>query len=101
MMAQIASIIEQLDADPRGEQKVFVYDLRNGADVQNTAEILRTLFQSANSQSTSSSQDRSALETREMQSAQTLQSGTGSPGFGSPGFGGSSGQGGTGGSAFR
>ena len=95
MMAQVALIIEQLDADPKGQQKVFVYELKNG-DVQNTGDILRTLFQSANSQNTSSSQDRSALETREMQSAQTLQSGSSSSGFG-----GSSGQGGTGGSGFR
>jgi type II secretory pathway component GspD/PulD (secretin) len=95
MMAQVALIIEQLDADPKGEQKVFVYELKNG-DVQNTGEILRTLFQSANSRNTSSSQNRSALETREMQSAQTMQTG-----FGSTGFGGSSGQGGTGGPTFR
>ena len=95
MMAQVSMMIEQLDADPKGEKKVFVYELKNG-DVQNTEEIVRNLFEGANSRNRSSaSQNRSALETREMQSSSTMQSGSSSSGARS------SSQGRSGGSTFR
>ena len=94
MMAQVAMMIEQLDADPKGEKKVFVYELKN-SDVQNTEEIVRNLFEGANSRNRSSASQRSALETREMQSSSTMQSGSSSSGSRS------SSQGRSGGSTFR
>ena len=45
LMGQIAQMITQLDSDPARKQKVFVYSLEN-ADVQNVEEILRGLFES-------------------------------------------------------
>ena len=65
-MEQIAKMVEQLDANPAKKQKVFVFDLKN-ADVYNAEEVVRNLFQGANSRNNSSTQNRSALETREQQ----------------------------------
>jgi general secretion pathway protein D len=81
-MDQISRMIEQLDANPAKKQKVFVFDLKN-ADVYNAEEVVRNLFQGANSRNTST-QNRSALETREqqMQNQQNTGFGAGSSGGG-------------------
>jgi hypothetical protein len=54
-MPQIVEIVNQLDANLGKKQKVFTYTLEN-ADVKQVEEILRNLFQSANTRGTSSTQ---------------------------------------------
>jgi type II secretory pathway component GspD/PulD (secretin) len=47
LMPQIASMIEELDADPAKKQKVFVYSLEN-TDPQAVQELLQGMFPSQN-----------------------------------------------------
>ena len=90
-MDQIAKMVEQLDSNPARKQKVYVFDLKN-ADVQNAEEVVRNLFQGANSRNSSSTQNKSALETREQQMQNQQNTST----FGSGSSGGAS-RGGSGG----
>jgi type II secretory pathway component GspD/PulD (secretin) len=86
LMPQIAEMVLQLDSDPAKKKKVFVYPLEN-ANVQDVETVLRDLFESQNSRTTSSSQNN-ALQNRANQAGQTTQpAGTG--------FGGGTGGGGT------
>ena len=69
MMPQIAEIVAQLDADSARRQKVFVYTMEN-ADVKQVETILKNVFQSSNTRSTSSSQ-ADPLSTRASSNTQT------------------------------
>ncbi|MBI5388155.1 MAG: hypothetical protein HZA90_26110 [Verrucomicrobia bacterium] len=82
MMVQIAAMIEQLDADPRRKQKVFVYSLEN-ADVQEVEQILRNMFDKTGTMNSRNSQNQnSRLNTRSTQNQNTSGSGLGSGGTG-------------------
>jgi general secretion pathway protein D len=54
-LADIGEIVAQLDASSARKQKVFVYTMENG-DVKQTEAILKNLFQSTNTRSTTSQQ---------------------------------------------
>jgi len=69
MMPQIAEIVAQLDADSARRQKVFVYTMEN-ADVKQVETILKNVFQSSNTRSTTSSQ-ADPLATRASSNTQT------------------------------
>jgi type II secretory pathway component GspD/PulD (secretin) len=93
LMPQIASMIEQLDANPARKQRVFVYSLEN-ADVQETALILQEMFQrSTTSANRNNANQNSALSTRIQQNNQSMSTGSGN----NTGFGGGTGGGGFGG----
>lgn len=80
LMEQIAAMIEQLDADPRRKQKVFVYSLEN-ADVQEVEKILRNMFDKSGTMNNRSTQNQnSRLNTRSTQTQTTTGSGTTSSG---------------------
>jgi general secretion pathway protein D len=68
-MPQIAEIVAQLDADSARRQKVFVYTMEN-ADVKQVETILKNVFQSSNSRSSTSSQ-ADPLATRAASNSQT------------------------------
>jgi len=68
-MPQIAEIIAQLDADSARRQKVFVYTMEN-ADVKQVETILKNVFQSSNTRSSTSSQ-ADPLSTRASSNTQT------------------------------
>jgi type II secretory pathway component GspD/PulD (secretin) len=68
-MPQIAEMIEQLDSDSARKQKVFVYTMEN-ADVKQVESILKNVFQSTNTRSTTSSQ-ADPLSTRASSNTQT------------------------------
>ena len=69
MMPQIAEIVAQLDADSARRQKVFVYTMEN-ADVKQVETILKNVFQSSNTRSSTSSQ-ADPLSTRASSNTQT------------------------------
>jgi general secretion pathway protein D len=71
-LVDIGEVIAQLDASDSRKQKVFVYTLENG-DVKQVEAILKNLFQSSNTRSTTSTQ-ADALSNR----AQTNSQATGS-----------------------
>ncbi len=95
LMGQIAQMVEQLDSNPAKKQKVFVYELDN-ADPTEVEEVLRSLFESQNTQNRSTTRNTqnqgSALTTRQNQNNQNQNRTTG--GFGQGGTGGGFGQGG-------
>jgi len=68
-MPQIAEIVAQLDADSARRQKVFVYTMEN-ADVKQVETILKNVFQSSNTRSSTSSQ-ADPLTTRASSNTQT------------------------------
>lgn len=61
-LTDIEEIVKQLDASSAHKQKVFVYTMENG-DVKQVEAILKNLFQSSNTRSTTS-QQVDALSTR-------------------------------------
>jgi general secretion pathway protein D len=68
-MPQIAEIVAQLDSDSARRQKVFVYTMEN-ADVKQVETILKNVFQSSNTRSSTSSQ-ADPLSTRASSNTQT------------------------------
>ena len=68
-MPQIAEIVAQLDSDSARRQKVFVYTMEN-ADVKQVETILKNVFQSSNTRSSTSSQ-ADPLTTRAASNTQT------------------------------
>jgi type II secretory pathway component GspD/PulD (secretin) len=68
-MPQIAEMVAQLDSDSARRQKVFVYTMEN-ADVKQVETILKNVFQSSNTRSTTSSQ-ADPLTTRASSNTQT------------------------------
>ena len=68
-MADIAEIVQQLDASAARKQKVFVYTMEN-ADVKQVENVLRNLFPSSNQRTTTSNQV-DALSQRAQNNAQT------------------------------
>ena len=89
LMGQISQMVEQLDSNPAKKQKVYVYELDN-ADPTEVETVLRSLFESKNTQNRST-QNRttqnqgSALTTRQTQN-QNQNRGT-TTGFGQGGAG--------------
>ena len=73
-MPEIGEIIAQLDSSTARKQKVFVYTLEN-ADVKQVETVLKNLFQSSNSRSTTSTQN-DPLATRAANNSQTTSSNT-------------------------
>jgi len=68
-MPQIASTIERLDSGDSRKQKVYIYSLEN-ADPDNVATILRGMFSSQSSSSTTGAQPASnALNKRTVNGA--------------------------------
>ena len=94
LMGQISQMVEQLDSNPAKKQKVFVYELDN-ADPTEVETVLRSLFESKNTQNRST-QNRttqnqgSALTTRQTQN-QNQNRGT-TTGFGQGGGAGQTGR---------
>jgi type II secretory pathway component GspD/PulD (secretin) len=80
-LADIGEIITQLDASDSRKQKVFVYTLENG-DVKQVEAVLKNLFQSSNTRSTTTQAD--ALTNRAQSNSQAqgsnIQLGSGSGG---------------------
>ncbi len=94
LMGQISQMVEQLDSDPAKKQKVYVYELDN-ADPTEVETVLRSLFESKNSQnrgtqSRTSQTQGSALTTRQTQN-QNQSRGT-TTGFGQGGGAGQTGR---------
>lgn len=73
-MPQIAEMIAQLDSSSARKQKVFVYTMEN-ADVLQVEAVLKNLFQSSNTRSSTSTQT-DALSTRASSNTQTTSSNT-------------------------
>lgn len=95
-LVQIAAMIEQLDADPRKKQKVFVYSLEN-ADAQEVETILRNMFDKTGTMNNRNTQNQnSRLNTRSTQNQNTTGSGIGGSGLGGNSRGGSGSLGGGG-----
>ena len=94
LMGQISQMVEQLDSNPAKKQKVYVYELDN-ADPTEVETVLRSLFESKNSQNRGT-QNRttqnqgSALTTRQTQN-QNQNRGT-TTGFGQGGAAGQTGR---------
>jgi hypothetical protein len=94
-MAQVASIIEELDQDPARKQNVYIFPAQH-TDPQAVEELLQSLFPQASgsysSSALSSSQNQAGSQLRnratQNQTQRTGQSGTGSMQLGS-GLGGS------------
>jgi type II secretory pathway component GspD/PulD (secretin) len=75
-MIQIAQMVAQLDQNPKKRQKVFVYPLEY-ADVDNVAEILRSIFETNNlntTNRTTTNQNANTLGNRTLNT--TAQTGT-------------------------
>jgi len=68
-MPQISEMVAQLDSDSARRQKVFVYTMEN-ADVKQVETILKNVFQSSNTRSSTSSQ-ADPLTTRAASNTQT------------------------------
>ncbi|MSU48517.1 MAG: hypothetical protein EXS37_05390 [Opitutus sp.] len=71
-LVDIGEIIAQLDSSDARKQKVFVYTMENG-DVKQVEAILKNLFQSSNSRSTTSNQT-DPLTTRSSTNSQATSS---------------------------
>jgi type II secretory pathway component GspD/PulD (secretin) len=83
LMPQIAQMIAQLDSSPAKKQRVYVYSLKN-ADVQQTTEILRGMFERSNTQGNrnQAGNQNSVLNSRSTANQQTT---PGAVGFGAQG----------------
>ncbi|HUS36596.1 MAG TPA: secretin N-terminal domain-containing protein [Verrucomicrobiae bacterium] len=68
VMPEIEKMIRQLDANRRGRQKVYVYNLEN-ADVTQVEQIVRDMFDRSNN-GRNNNQQQSALSSRQQQSIQ-------------------------------
>jgi hypothetical protein len=71
-LIEIGEIIAQLDSSTARKQKVFVYTMENG-DVKQVEAILKNLFQSSNTRSTTS-QQADPLTTRASTNSQATSS---------------------------
>ncbi len=85
-MSGITEIVAQLDSSSARKQKVFVYTMEN-ADVKQVETVLRNLFPSANTR-TSTNQQADPLATRANANAQQTGSSTSFGGIGTGGLGG-------------
>ena len=96
LMGQISQMVEQLDSNPAKKQKVYVYELDN-ADPTEVETVLRSLFESKNSQNRGT-QNRttqnqgSALTTRQTQNQNQNQNRGTTTGFGQGGAAGQTGR---------
>ncbi len=98
LMDQIGNMMKDLDVPSTRDQKVYVFQMKNG-DAQQAAQVLQTMFQSSStSRSGSSSSQNSALMQRSQNNATTTTSSSSSSGFG--GGGGNTRGGGAGGLQF-
>ena len=95
IMPEIESMIKQLDANRRGRQRVYVYNLEN-ADVTQVEQVVRDMFDRSN-QSRNNNQNRSALQNRIEQNVQNQ----GVNNAAGQGFGGNAGGGGNLGAQFN
>lgn len=68
IMPEIEKMVRQLDANPRGRQRVYVYNLEN-ADVTQVEEIVRGMFDRSNNSRNNNNQ-QSALTSRQQQTIQ-------------------------------
>jgi general secretion pathway protein D len=93
LMEQIAGMMKELDVASTRDQKVYVFEMKNG-DPQQAAQVLQNMFQTSGTSrsGSSSSSQNSALQQRAQNNATT----TGSSSSSSSGFGGSSGSRGSG-----
>jgi general secretion pathway protein D len=80
IMPEIEKMIRQLDANRRGRQRVYVYNLEN-ADVTQVEEIVRGMFDRSNN-SRNNNQQESALRSRQQQTIQQQGLNTGGAGGG-------------------
>ncbi|HTY87921.1 MAG TPA: secretin N-terminal domain-containing protein [Candidatus Acidoferrum sp.] len=82
LMAEIASMMTQLDVPSNRDQKVYVYHMNNG-DPQETLQVLQSMFQNSSTTSrTGTSSQNSALQNRQTQNATTTGTSTSTGGFG-------------------
>jgi general secretion pathway protein D len=82
LMDQIGSMMKDLDVPSTRDQKVYVFQMKNG-DPQQAAQVLQTMFQSSTtSRSGTSSSQNSALQQRVINNATTTTSSGSSSGFG-------------------
>ena len=95
LMEQIAGMMKDLDVASTRDQKVYVFQMKNG-DPQQAAAVLQTMFQSSSSRSSSSSWQNSALQQRAQNNATTTTSSSSSSGFGGSTSGGGGARGGGG-----
>jgi general secretion pathway protein D len=94
LMEQIAGMMKDLDVASTRDQKVYVFQMKNG-DPQQAAQVLQNMFQGNNSRSSSSSSQNSALMQRAQNNSTTTTSSSGSSsGFGNTTGGGRGGAGG-------
>ena len=85
LMEQIASMMKELDVPSTRDQKVFVFEMKNG-DPQQAAQVLQNMFQTSGTSrsGSSSSSQNSALQQRAQNNATTTSSSSSSSsGFGS------------------
>jgi type II secretory pathway component GspD/PulD (secretin) len=75
IMPEIEKMIRQLDANRRGRQRVYVYNLEN-ADVTQVEQIVRDMFDRSNN-GRNNNQQQSALASRQQQTIQQQGSNTG------------------------
>ena len=94
LMRQVEKTILELDADPKGKQKVYVYSLNN-ADSAQVQQVLEGIFQSQQANRGSSSATKtSALMARAQQASTSKTSSSSFSGSASAGGGGTGGSGG-------
>ena len=96
LMEQIGSMMKDLDVPSARDQKVYVFQMKNG-DPQQAATVLQSMFQSSGTSrsGSSGSSQNSALQQRQINNATTTTSSSSSSGFG--GSSGGSSRGGLGG----
>jgi type II secretory pathway component GspD/PulD (secretin) len=75
IMPEIEKMIRQLDANRRGRQRVYVYNLEN-ADVTQVEQIVRDMFDRSNN-GRNNNQQQSALTSRQQQTIQQQGANTG------------------------
>ena len=75
LMEQIASMMKELDVPSTRDQKVFVFEMKNG-DPQQAAQVLQNMFQTSGTSrsGSSSSSQNSALQQRAQNNATTTSS---------------------------
>lgn len=94
LMDQIGNMMKDLDVPSARDQKVYVFQMKNG-DPQQAAQVLQTMFQSSTtSRNGTTSSQNSALQQRAQNNATTTTSSGSTSGFGGSTGGGSRGGGG-------
>ncbi|MBG88548.1 MAG: hypothetical protein CMO80_16835 [Verrucomicrobiales bacterium] len=64
MMPSVIELVDALDESPAQRKKVFVFDLQH-ADVNNAAEIIRTMFEDENANTRTTTTQPTALQQRQ------------------------------------